>query len=125
MDRRPTGLKTLYNLLPHDLTYVASDGEIVLPRSRVARVEEYLTGSSQVETDRGIIRIDEESIGPVAGLPRPDGQTIYVVSKLLALYIAMSGDMRDDVVFPGWPVRDGDRRVVGSTNLVRIVGVKS
>lgn len=111
------------NLCPHDLLFVRKDGEVTLPASGiVARV-----GTNAVVT-RHIGGMDVRVIttSAVAGLPDPDGTSIFVVSGMVLEALKGAGCTRPDVVAPATGPQDGAIRneaglVVGVTKINGLV----
>lgn len=57
--------------------------------------------------------------GELYGLPAPDGETVYVVSKMVADAAAASGRTLDDLRLVAQTVRDAEGRIVGCLGLSR------
>ena len=96
------------NLTQHDLTIVLEDGDdLVLPASgEVARVT---FSTQQVDEIDGIPVYKTVYEPEVAGLPEPEGGTIFIVSSLAAQTVK-----RKDVLAPTQPIRDDDGQVVAA-----------
>lgn len=121
----------LVNLTPHVVTLLAEgfavfDGKakcyrqpdgvkpFVLaefPSAGVARcaVEESLLGEQDV--DGFTVPFIGVYFGEIEGLPAPDGDTVYIVSAIVANAARAQG--RHDVVVPARMVRDADGKILG------------
>ncbi|MCY9532959.1 hypothetical protein M5X04_26985 [Paenibacillus alvei] len=105
----------IVNLTPHTINIMSdgSDGEITsIPSSGEARAT---TTREHYGTINGI-QIYRTSFGAVQGLPKPQKDTIYIVSSITAQAVPD----RDDVFIPDDIVRDEQGRVIGCRALGRI-----
>jgi hypothetical protein len=111
---------TLVNLTPHPVSIITSGGELTIPPSgQVARVSEAHTHLDFVEVEGVRVPIGQISYSSVEGLPEPDGETLYIVSRPVAERVA---GRRIDVVVPYPLVRDEQGQVVGAGGLAYIGG---
>lgn len=123
----------LVNLTPHAVTLLAEgfavfDGKakcyrlpstmtpFVLaefPSAGVARcaVSETLLGEQDVDGIDFAVPFVGVTFGEIEGLPAPDGDTIYIVSAIVANAARAQG--RHDVVVPARMVRDNEGKVLG------------
>ena len=101
------------NLTPHTLNIHAIDGSVIdLPSSGLARV------ASQKEIIHVVdgVEIWAEVMGKVTGLPEPQDDVFFIVSRPVAS--AVVG--RSDILVPGDLVRDEQGRPIGCRGLSRI-----
>ena len=136
--------ENIVNLTPHDVVfYRPSDvdcrhcllplAQVILriePRSdaegralpaRVA-VEWTYSGIENFHSESGLdigIREYAPFYGAIENLPEPDGETIYIVSKMVADAAAASGRTLSDLRLVAQTVRDADGRIVGCLGLSR------
>lgn len=106
---------TIVNLTPHTVHIMpnGTDGDVTsIPSSGEARAA---TTREHYGTINGI-QVYRTKFGAVQGLPKPQKDTIYIVSSITAQ--AVPG--RDDVFIPDDIVRDEQGRVVGCRALGRI-----
>jgi len=110
------------NLTPHDIVFIDVDGGefVVKPSGVIARVSvtTTITGYMSVTSDSGVFKfpITENVYGEVENLPVGDGETIYIVSALVAGRVPD----RNDVFIPNESVRDDKGRIIGCRSLGRI-----
>jgi hypothetical protein len=98
------------NLTPHELNIVREDGTIMnIPAS--GDVVRLATTMIAKETIAGI-PVTAQIMGDITGLPKPQEDTIFLVSALVMLEA-----QRADVMSPGPAVRDNDGRIIGSQGL--------
>jgi len=99
---------TLINLTPHQVDIRDMAGyTISIPASgNLARCTQTET---QKTTIGGLIRVTEQSFGEVIGLPEPQPDTWFIVSRLVKSAVPH----RTDVVCPGPAIRDTDGKIVG------------
>lgn len=104
----------LVNLTPHVISLVV-DGEtvVVAPEGTVARVAQEETVKSVVVVDGVSVPVMETKFGEVEGLPDPEDDTLFIVSRLVKSAVPH----RDDVVVPGRQLRDVEGRIVGAAGL--------
>lgn len=100
------------NLTPHDVNIVDGDGEegrTIPATGKVARVEMTTKKVGEV----GDVPITTTVTGEVVGLPSPNDNEMYIVSRVVASALPE----RKDLVFPDQIVRDEDGRVIGCKSL--------
>lgn len=111
------GILKVYNLTPHDLNIIDSDGNVtVIPKSgAVARV-----GTTEVLVGRlGQIEVVQRHFGDVDwgfDMPQMKKDTAYVVSSLVASAV---GD-RHDILVPGNLVRNNEGQPIGCQGLAMV-----
>jgi hypothetical protein len=104
----------LVNLTPHALNIIVDDEIIVLrPSGEIARVSTVSTPMDPVDG----IPVVLTGYAEVEGLPEPQPDTYYIVSRLVLNANAISG--RQDVLAPGELVRDDDGKPIGCNGLSR------
>ena len=107
----------LVNLTPHAITIIGDDGAVTVPPSgTVARVASETCVIDQIVVDGITISVDTASwmwFGPVLGLPDPEPDTLYIVSRSV---LSAKPD-RADLVTPGELVRDAQGTIVGCRGL--------
>lgn len=104
--------RNIINLTPHDVHVMMKDGTTVtIPSSGVARCSEteHLVGCVNG------IPVLEKHFGAVEGMLPIDGDTIYIVSMLVARNLVL----QDNVVFPNDVVRDSKGAIVGCRSFAR------
>lgn len=106
----------LINLTPHDITIVGDDKNLVIPSTGVARVAPTTDVVGTVVVDGFTIPMTKTKFGQVNGLPEPQADTLFVVSRLVAEALPM----RDDLVIVNQTVRDEQGRIIGAKSLARI-----
>jgi hypothetical protein len=110
------------NLTPHDIVFIdVEENEFVVkPSGIIARVSVTIkvTGYMSVTTPTGTFTfpITENAYGEVENLPVGDGETIYIVSALVAGRVPN----RTDVFIPNESVRDEKGRIIGCRSFGRI-----
>jgi hypothetical protein len=114
--------KRLVNLTPHDVAIIGSGAVIVVPPSgRVARIEDRRISDTTIQTSDGPVTVTDVRYGDVVFIPPPDGESIFIVSQIVAMMLAVRGIQRDDVVSPGRAVKDGSKAILGCVGLWRVV----
>ena len=104
---------TIINLTPHDITIISAAGNSVFPATgKVARVA---VNSSEIGNVAGI-PVMKNFYSDVEGLPDPEKDTCYLVSKIVADAVPD----RDDVLIPNDSVRDENGRIIGCRNFAHI-----
>lgn len=102
----------LVNLTPHILNIITPAGTIALPPSGgVARVNK---STALVEIPGVDVPLVTIAWGGLAGLPEPDGASLFIVSNLVREAVPR----RQDVASPGELVRGPDGQPVGCQGLV-------
>lgn len=99
----------IVNLTPHEVTVVASNGDVMMKVPASGQVARCSVNRTTVGKLNGI-PVAKSVMGDVEGLPEPSEDTIYIVSRVVAE--AMKGK-RDDLVIPDDAVRDGEGRIIG------------
>lgn len=99
----------IINLTPHEVVLCGQ----VLPSAGSARCEAV---TEQLMTIDGI-KVNRKKFGLVTGLPKPQKDTIYIVSRIVAE--ALHGS-RDDVFIVDETVRDESGKIVGANALAVI-----
>lgn len=108
---------SVVNLTPHTVNIVDESNVIVAsyPSAGIARVNTI----KQIVGEIDGVAVKAVSYGEIDGLPEPDGETIYIVSMVVAS--AVFG--RDDVVSPDTApdstVRDASGQIIGVRNFAR------
>lgn len=95
------------NLTPHVLNMV--DHGDIEPSGSVARFQEYLNKDGDI------------TIGGITGLPARMSGVGYVVSRPLAVALAMSGVKRDDVYVVRELLRNEHGHITGARGFARVV----
>ena len=106
----------IVNLTPHTIKVVNSQNEVIreYPSAGVARVA---TTAETIDEVDGI-KVVRTKFGQVEGLPSPDGETIYIVSMV----VAQAASMRKDIIAPDTgptAYRDKDGKIVGVRQFAR------
>jgi len=109
----------LVNLTPHDINVLA-DGQVICipPSGQVARVVERPHGTGQVPVDDVQVPLILAESGHVVGLPPQEPQTLYIVSRPVAL--ALQGQ-RPDLLVPDQFERDDEGQTVGCRGFAQFV----
>ena len=107
------------NLTPHNISIITEEGEkLDVPASgRVARVSTSEAEENALPSEAGLIRVFAVAYGEVEGLPGPQADAVYLVSRLVLDAV----DDREDVFAPDTgptAVRDQDGRITGVTRLI-------
>ena len=105
----------LVNLTPHEITFVTESGNnlVVAPSGEIARVT---TSTKEITRLSNGIPVTETLYGEVEGLPKPEPDTLYIVSSL----VAQRCKERRDVFIPNESVRDDKGRIIGCRSLGRV-----
>lgn len=120
----------IINLVPHAVTILSPRGFdlVTIPASTApARIDERTIETETIAvstTDRtrnGIVSTGVIEQGPITGLPDPEPDTIYIVSRPVALHPDTAG--RRDLYVPDDLVRDAEGRVTGCRRISRITTV--
>lgn len=99
--------KRILNLTPHTVTV----GGVEIGSSGVARLQERNEEAGSVNG----IPLVRQVRGQVEGLPEPDNETLFIVSR--PIFDALSG--RNDLLAIGEVIRDSEGKVIGAKNLVK------
>lgn len=111
----------LVNLTPHAVNIVDTDGNEILTIASQGlarcKTETITIGTIDVDTPNGTITIPETStkFGEVVGLPEPEDNTLYIVSRVI-----VDATGRNDLRIPNETVRDHDGRICGCLSIGRI-----
>ena len=111
------GLVKVYNLTPHTLNIIDSDGNVtVIPASgAIARV-----GTTEVLVGRlGLVEVVKRSFGKVEwgfDMSQMKKDTVYIVSSLVASAIKD----RHDILVPGTLVRNDEGQPIGCQGLAMV-----
>ena len=109
-------VKNIVNLTPHAITIVGAglDGKdlVIEPSGELARV----AARTEVFGNMHGIPLTHTVYGEVEGLPDYDGNTVYIVSSM----VASRAPYRDDIFIPNESVRDEAGRIIGCKSLGRI-----
>ena len=103
----------LVNLTPHTITILCGDEKIELASEGLTRAT---TSTEQVDVINGI-PVNSVTIGEVTGLPEPQDDTIFIVSRIVAE--AVKGT-RNDCLIVDKTVRDANGTIIGCTALARV-----
>lgn len=107
----------LINLTPHNITLKSKDGfELTVESTGLARCECTDTLVETVQTPDLTLDVMKKSFGKVNGLPEPQPDTAYIVSRI----IAEACPERDDLYITGNPIRDEAGRIIGCSCLCKI-----
>lgn len=102
-------MSNIINLTPHAIVLC---GKTIEP-SGLARCE---TSSIKISEVNGIT-VNQRSFGEVYGLPKPEEDTYYIVSSIVAQ--AVRG-LRNDCLIVDETIRDEAGRIVGCKSLAKI-----
>ncbi len=100
------------NATPHVLNIVCADGSIleIAPSGIVPRLAQDRYFSHFLEG----IEVFCVQMGEVEGLPDVDGETVYIVSRMV---LDAADPSRGDLLAPGELVRDSSGKVIGCKGL--------
>ena len=109
-------MKKIINLTPHDVNIY--EGNVLLLTIKasniVARVD--VTTNILAENINDTIPVSKSCFGKIKGLPNPEEDTIYIVSRM----IAERAKDRDDLYITNGSVRDENGHIIGCTSLTQI-----
>ena len=99
------------NATPHTLNIVCVDGSIreIAPSGIVPRIAQVREISHVLDG----IEISRVQMGALENLPDEDGETVYVVSRM----VLDAASDRGDLLAPGELVRDSSGKVIGCKGL--------
>jgi len=106
---------TIINLTPHRLNFFILDHpEYSIESSGSARaaVERHRDG------DVNGIPVNQSKFGEISGLPAPETDTVFVVSRI----VAEACPTRNDLLIVDETVRDEKGRIIGARALARVGG---
>lgn len=101
------------NLTPHTVTITGADGTVLLTVAPSGTVARCAVSTRIVDVIDGI-EIRENVFGEASGVPEPQKDTYYLVSRLVA-----TACNRSDLLVPDGAVRDEQGRIIGCTGLSR------
>jgi hypothetical protein len=104
---------TIVNLTPHRVTVRNGLREWTFDSAGVARVRDTAQPAGSIAG----VPVTAVSTGDVADLPDPTPDTVFLVSRVLALALPD----RRDLVFPFGEIRDDAGRIVAVESLARFV----
>lgn len=100
----------LVNLSSHPMTVMCVNRPITIPPSgEIARCNQ----GSEIVGYIGKIHVTRQAYGDVKGLPEPEKNTMYIVSRLVAAALPN----RKDLLIPGPVIRDENNNVIGCDGL--------
>lgn len=100
------------NYTPHEITIYTDDGMLVLqPIEPTPRLTVKREPIGSVNT----VPIYYTEMGEPENLPEPEEGIVFVVSALVALH--PSCRERQDLFFPGEPIRNGQGQIIGCKGL--------
>jgi len=111
----------LVNLTPHPIVLMNEQDEVVLtvPASgTVARCQFQREIAGTIRIEETEIPVNHAVTGELEGLPNPQPETIYIVSKITAEAARTWG--RDDVYIVDETVRDSTGRIIGCRALAQL-----
>lgn len=103
----------LINLTPHEINILGGSGvptTDIPPSGSVARLATYETLVEEIDG----IPYFKQSIGRVVGLPPYESGVRYIVSTAVRVHLPE----RPDLASPGYPQRDENGRIIGTTGLI-------
>lgn len=109
----------IVNLTPHVINVQdAETGEIrnIPPSGKVARLSSSRETVMQILTPSGVFNLTRTVFGEVQDLPEPDGESIFIVSSL----VAQAVPNRYDVFVPDDTFRDSEGRIVGCRSIATL-----
>lgn len=101
-------LANIINLTPHEVTVVGADGDIMMRIPASGQVARCSATRSIVGKINGI-PVTKVVMGEIEGLPEPDGDTVYIVSRVVA---EAAKGKRDDLIIPDDSIRDEEGRII-------------
>ena len=105
------------NLTPHDIKLISCGGETIIEASGIiARCTEKREVIRTIAINGIEANITKTVFGDVENLPKQRSDTIYIVSRL----VAVAEIKRGDLYFPDQLVRDDKGNIVGCTSLSQI-----
>ena len=99
-------MKKLINLTPHTITILCGETKKELASEGLARV----TTTTEVVGNINGIPVNTIEMGEVTGLPAPEKDTIFIVSRVVAEAVK---DTRNDVVIVDKTVRNEAGQIIG------------
>lgn len=108
------------NLTPHAITIYAPDRITVLQSVAPEGIFPRVSTTQEVVGEINKIPVQRVIYGDIDGLPNPEPDTIFIVSQMVLS--ALNGS-RTDVFAPDTgkgAVRDGEGRILGTTNFITL-----
>lgn len=107
----------LVNLTPHDVNIIIEDKTLTIATSgTIARCEVTREKTQEIKAEDFQIPINKTVFGEVENLPKPQENTLYIVSSL----VAQAVPNRSDVVIPDDTVRNDKGQIIGCRGLAHI-----
>lgn len=106
----------LVNLTPHPVKILDGNGEVIFEAEGCGKPPRAKEVREEIDIVRGI-PVNRVYHGGVEGLPEPDGETGYIVSRI----IAEACPRRTDLYVPDETVRDEQGRIIGCRALAEVV----
>lgn len=97
------------NLTPHEIILCGR----IIPSTGLARCDSVVEKVMEIDS----VCVNRRSFGEVTGLPEPERDTVYIVSRIVAE--AVSG-RRNDVFVVDETVRDENGKIIGCKSLARV-----
>lgn len=104
------------NLTPHEVRVVSRTQTQIFSSQGIARVENFIEEMPELLG----VPIFTEKLGQVTGLPDPDPEKIFIVSRVVRDALPE----REDLMIPGDLVRDEKGAVIGCRGLIARVPYK-
>lgn len=100
----------IINLTPHRVNIFLANGSITsIPSSGVARVNENRECLKYLSIEENtLVPIYKSVLGKVEGLPQPEPDVAYIVSRVVAAALPE----RQDLIYPHDIVRDREGRII-------------
>ena len=113
----------IINLTPHAVSIVGEGGKEIAsfpPSGQLARCSASTKRVGEISFSEGVsIPLTCTQLGAVEGLPSPQPDTCFIVSRI----IAEACPDRTDLLFPDQTVRDGEGGIMGCKSLSILGGV--
>ena len=108
-----TDMFNIINLTPHPVTILTEEDTIIIePSGVIPRLDEVWEESIPIDG----IPTFTKSFGGIENMPKPEENTVYIVSALVALALKHRGD----VFIPNDIIRDENGNIVGCRSLAKI-----
>ncbi len=105
---------TLVNLTPHSITFFAENGDAIMELPGCPNPPRVSTIRENYGQVKGI-PVNKVTLGQIQGLPDPQPNTGYIVSRIIAEAVC-----RSDLYIPDMTVRDDQGRIIGCQALAQI-----
>lgn len=102
----------IINLTPHDVVIISDEKKIVFPSSGVARC----TTCNVRQTDINGIPVFKTEMGSVYDLPKPQENTVFIVSRV----VAEACKDRYDLIIPNDAVRNEKGVIIGCKSFATV-----